>query len=75
MKAQPTFPPLATVSKMTVGTSAAAFYLDRKRHTLHRWSSAGNAPEGLTPRRVHGRLAWPVEGLKRLLGVEPQQAE
>jgi hypothetical protein len=63
-----TFPPLDTESRPTVETAAAAYYLNRQEQTLRAWACrSGSGP--LTPKRVHGRLAWPVAGIKALLGV------
>jgi hypothetical protein len=61
------FPPLETVTKPTVGTPAAAYYLDRSGQRLREWACYGNGP--ITPLRIGGRLAWRVADLKRLLGV------
>ena len=60
-------PKLEHVSRPTVETAAAAYYLNRRPQTLRSWSSVGNGP--LSAQRVHGRLAWPVSELKRILGV------
>lgn len=61
------FPPLETVTRPAVDTAAAAYYLNRKQQTLRGWACLENGP--LRPMRVHGRLAWPVSELKRVLGV------
>lgn len=65
---QQTYPPLDEETRPTVGTAAAAYYLDRKPQTLHIWACKENGP--VRPVRVHGRLAWPVAEIKRVLGVE-----
>lgn len=62
------FPPLHELTRPTVSTEQAAYYLDRKPQTLRGWACLENGP--LRPLRVHGRLAWPVNGLKGLLGVQ-----
>ncbi|RFC31630.1 MAG: hypothetical protein DID92_2727745638 [Candidatus Nitrotoga sp. SPKER] len=60
------FPVLDQVTRTTVSTEEAAFYLNRKPQTLRVWASA--QPEGaIRPVRVMGRLAWPVSEIKRLL--------
>ena len=59
---------LEQVTRPTVGTAAAAYYLDRKMQTLHIWACKENGP--VRPVRVHGRLAWPVAEIKRALGME-----
>lgn len=64
-----TFPPLETVTRPTVGTSEAAYYLNRQGQTLRGWACAETFPDGLRPVRVNGRLAWPVDGIRRVLGV------
>lgn len=61
------FPMLESVTRPTVETAAAAFYLNRQQQTLRGWACLENGP--LRPLRVHGRLAWPVSELKRVLGV------
>jgi len=61
------FPPLDELTRPTVPTEQAAYYLDRKPQTLRGWACLENGP--LRPLRVHGRLAWPVSGIKALLGV------
>lgn len=66
--ATPQFPTLESVTRPTVDTAAAAYYLNRKQPTLRGWACLENGP--LRPMRVHGRLAWPVAELKRVLGVK-----
>lgn len=66
-RAQPVFHPLEQVTRPTVETAAAAYYLNRKEQTLRGWACLENGP--LRPLRVHGRLAWPVSEIKRVLGV------
>ena len=60
------FPPLEAVTRPAVDTAAAAYYLNRRPQTLRAWACLGGP---LRPVRVHGRLAWPVAELRRLLGV------
>lgn len=64
----PKFPPLELVNRPTVPTSQAAYYMDRRPQTLRGWACLENGP--IRPRRVSGRLAWPVADIRRLLGVE-----
>lgn len=66
--ATPQFPPLESVTRPTVDTAAAAYYLNRKQSTLRGWACLATGP--LRPLRVHGRLAWPVRELKRVLEVK-----
>jgi hypothetical protein len=63
-----TFPPLDKETRPAVDTAAAAYYLNRRPQTLRIWAMRdGSGP--IRPRRVNGRLAWPVCDLKRVLGV------
>ena len=61
------FPPLESVTRPTVDTAAAAYYLNRKPQTCRAWACMENGP--LRPIRISGRLAWPVSELRRVLGV------
>jgi hypothetical protein len=61
------FLPLDQVTRSHVTTAEAAFYLSRANQTMRHWAMSGNGP--VQPHRVHGRLAWPVAGLKSALGV------
>lgn len=61
------FPPLESVTRPTVDTAAAAFYLNRKPQTCRAWACLENGP--LRPIRINGRLAWNVAELRRVLGV------
>lgn len=61
------FPPLDNLTRPTVETAAAAFYLNRKQQTLRTWACFENGP--IRPLRINGRLAWPVAELRRVLGV------
>lgn len=61
------FPALELETRPAVDTAAAAHYLNRKPQTLRGWACLENGP--LRPIRVNGRLAWPTEALRRLLGV------
>lgn len=62
------FPPFDSLTRPTVPTDHAAYYLDRKPQTLRQWACMENGP--LRPIRVHGRLAWPVAEIRKLLGVQ-----
>ena len=64
-----TYPPLEQVNRPAVPTEQASYYLNRRPQTLRGWASAETFPDGLRPVRVNGRLAWPVDGIRRLLGV------
>nr|WP_084217280.1 DNA-binding protein [Xenophilus azovorans] len=58
---------LDSVTKPHATTTEAAYYLNRKPQTLRAWACSEAGP--LRPIRINGRLAWPVAGLKALLGV------
>ena len=61
------FPPLERETRTAVPTACAAFHLGRRPQTLRCWACRENGP--LRPLRIFGRLAWPVAGLRRVLGV------
>lgn len=62
------FPPLESVTRPTVPTEQAGYYLNRKPQTMRTWAMRdGTGP--IRPLRINGRLAWPVAELKRVLGV------
>jgi len=60
------FPPLEAVTRPTVPTNDAAYYLNREPRTLRGWSSLENGP--IRPIRIFGKLAWPVAEIRALLG-------
>ncbi|MDP3422311.1 MAG: hypothetical protein Q8S32_00950 [Burkholderiaceae bacterium] len=64
------FTPLAHETRPTVDTAAAAHYLNRRPQTMRGWACLETFPEGLRPLRVNGRLAWPVAGIRKVLGVQ-----
>lgn len=59
------FPTLETVTRPTVDTATAAYYLNRREQTLRTWACFESG--ALRPVRINGRLAWPVAEIKRLL--------
>jgi hypothetical protein len=63
------FTPLELEYRPTVDTAAAAHYLNRRPQTLRGWACLETFPEGLRPLRVNGRLAWPVAGIRKALGM------
>lgn len=63
----PAFVSLDRETRAAVDTACAAFHLSRQPQTLRGWASSERGP--LRPVRVHGRLAWPVAELRRVLGV------
>jgi hypothetical protein len=62
---QQIFPTLGQEKRTHVGTACAAYHLGRKPQTMRVWASSEKGP--IRPIRVNGRLAWPVEELRRLL--------
>lgn len=65
----PTIVSLDCETRATVDTETAAFHLNRRPQTLRAWACLQTYPVGLKPLRVSGRLAWPVAGLRTVLGV------
>lgn len=59
--------PLTQEPRSVLTTAEAARHLNRAEQTLRLWAMRQDGP--LQPIRVNGRLAWPVEGLRRVLGV------
>lgn len=57
---------LSDEQRTHVDTATAAHWLNRKPNTLRIWAHSGGP---VTPRKVNGRLAWPVSELRRVLGV------
>lgn len=62
------FPSLESVTRPTVPTEQAAYYLDRKPQTMRAWACLENG--AIRPLRINGRLAWPVKEIKKVLGIE-----
>lgn len=61
------FASLDRETRTAVDTATAAYHLNRQPQTLRGWACKEDGP--LRPVRVHGRLAWPVAELRRVLGV------
>lgn len=59
------FTPLEQVTRPTIPTADAAFYLNRRPQTLRAWACLENG--ALRPIRINGRLAWPVAAIRSLL--------
>lgn len=60
-----TYPSLHGEKRSHVETPCAAYYLNRKPQTLRIWACLENGP--ICPIRINGRLAWPVDEIRRLL--------
>lgn len=67
-----TYQPLEFVTSTTLPTADTAYHLNRAADTIRWWAATGKGP--IQPRRVNGRLAWPVADIKRLLGIAPPLA-
>lgn len=63
------YPSLALVRREFITTDEAAYYLNRRPQTLRSWAMDGRV---INPRRVNGRLAWPVSEIRKLLGFGDQ---
>lgn len=61
------FPPLETVTRPTVDTASAAYYLNRRPQTLRCWAVYQDG--AVNPIRISGRLAWKVADLRRVLEI------
>lgn len=59
------FIPLEQVTRPTVPTDAAAYYLNRQPQTLRAWACLENG--AMRPVRINGRLAWSVAEIRVLL--------
>lgn len=63
------FPPLEQITKPNLTTEEAAFYCDRAKQTMRMW--ACKQPAGVPrPRRINGRLGWPVAAIRAFLNGE-----
>ncbi len=65
------FVPLHLETRTHVTTAVMCRHLNRREQTARGWASAETYPPGLKPLRVMGRLAWPVAGIRNVLGVTP----
>lgn len=63
----PSFVSLDAETRTAVDTATAAYHLSRRPQTLRGWACREDGP--LRPIRLHGRLAWRTEDLRRVLGV------
>src|ERR1035437_48302 len=59
---EPRFPLLDSVTRPTITTEEASFYLNRRPQTLRGWACHEDGP--IRPLRVYGRLSWPVAEIK-----------
>ena len=65
--AAPTYTSLDRETRAVIDTASAAHHLNRQPQTLRGWACLESGP--IRPVRVHGRLAWKVAEIRRLLGV------
>jgi hypothetical protein len=63
------FVPLHLETRTHVTTAVMCRHIGRRPQTARGWASAETYPPGLKPLRVMGRLAWPVSGIRAVLGV------
>ena len=68
MAVEKSYPPLRDVTADILSTQDAAYYLNRAPQTLRLWASGLRAAP-IQPRRINGRLAWPVARVRELVGV------
>jgi hypothetical protein len=59
--------PLANELRSALATREAAQHLNRSPQTLRIWACRGDGP--IQPLRIGGRLAWPTDAIRRLLGA------
>lgn len=62
------FPAINDELRPFVGTPQAAHYLDLADCTLRDWSRKGTGP--INPRKFCRKLLWPMEEIRKLLGLE-----
>ena len=64
-----TFQPvsLALETRAALPTPEAAFHLNRANQTLRLWAMRNDGPVKCL--RINGRLAWPTDAIRKLLGV------
>ena len=63
------YPPITEETRTHIPTPQAAYYLNRAQQTLRAWCVEQKFPPGLKPIHINKRLAWPVAGIRALLGV------
>jgi hypothetical protein len=63
---QPT--PLALETRAALPTPEAAFHFNRANQTLRLWAMRNDGPVKCL--RVGGRLQWPVDQIKTLMGIQ-----
>jgi hypothetical protein len=61
------YPSIDTVTRQTVDTACAAYWMNRKPQTLRAWACLENGP--IRPIRVNGRLAWSVKEIRSMMST------
>jgi hypothetical protein len=61
------FPSLEQETRATVPTDCAAYHLNREPQTMRCWAAYETGP--IRPIRINGRLAWPTDAIRRLVGA------
>jgi hypothetical protein len=59
--------PLALETRAALPTNEAAYHLNRAEQTLRLWAMRNDG--AVKCLRVNGRLQWPVDQIKRVMGV------
>lgn len=65
----PVYPTMEQVTRPTVPTDQAAYYLNRQPQTLRAWSCL-QPSGGIRPIKINGRLAWRTDDIRKLLSGE-----
>jgi len=63
-----TYPAIELEQRKRIPTNNGAYYLDRSPQTLRSWACLENGP--IRPIKIHGRLFWSTEEIKKLLNGE-----
>ena len=61
------FTPLRDETRSHVSTANAAWHLDKTDQCLRLWAMNGSGP--VRPVKVGGRLMWPVDQIRAVLGL------
>ena len=68
-KSNRNFPKLESITKPTLTTDEIAYYTNLTAQTWRVKACYEKFPDGLRPLRICGRLAWPTDAVKRLMGL------
>lgn len=64
----PGWVPLDEETRTHVSTKVMCRHIGRAEQTARAWASTETFPPELRPLRVNHRLAWPVAGIRQVLG-------